>query len=134
MKCVAGRSDPELWERSKKRAIRKMGGRFSARAMQEAGRIYRDEGGTYCGPKQAAQRSLTKWTGEDWQTATGEKACRKVGRKTVCDRYLPREAWSKLTKSEQEATRRKKKRATKQFVKNTPKAAKAGQQARRRKS
>lgn len=127
MACVKGRTNPRLWERSKKRAIAKLGGRFSARAMQLAGKIYRDAGGGYCGSKTRGQRSLTKWTREKWTTATGEKACRG----SRCDRYLPAAAWKALTPAQKKATRRKKLAARKQFVKNTRAAARASKKARR---
>lgn len=131
--CVGGRSDPDLWERAKRDAVRKLGGRHSARAMQEAGRIYRQRGGDYCGPKTGAQRRLSKWTREDWTTATGEKACR-VDRKTGetrCDRYLPRAAWSMLSPREIAETRKKKLRSRAQYVPNAPAARRAGRRARR---
>ena len=131
MACVGGRTNPKLWDSSKKAAIRKMGGRFSARAMQEAGRIYRSKGGGYCGKKTGAQKGLTKWTREKWTTASGKKACRKVAGETVCDRYLPEAAWSKLTPAQRRATQQKKRRARGQWVKNTSAAAKAGRAARR---
>lgn len=93
--------------------------------MQLAGQIYRDEGGEYCGPRTKAQKSMEKWTDEDWTTATGKKACKTVDGKTVCDRYLPKKAWGKLSKGEREATRRKKKEADSQWVPNTAKASTA---------
>lgn len=130
MACVKGRTDPELWEASKAKAIRRLGGRFSARAMQLAGKLYRDEGGGYCGPKTGAQKSLSKWTGEKWQTQTGAKACRVVGNRVRCDRYLPAEAWARLSPSEARATRAKKLAGRKQFVPNTPAARAAGKKAR----
>lgn len=130
MPCVAGRTDPDLWERAKKRAIAKMGGRFSARAMQLAARIYREEGGGYCGARTKAQKSMKKWSDEDWTTDSGDKACKTVDGKTVCDRYLPRKAWGKLTKSQRAATRRKKRAASAQFVPNTKKASAASATAR----
>ena len=125
--CVKGRTDPDLWEQSKAKAIRRLGGRFSARAMQLAGKMYRDAGGSYCGPRTAAQRSMSKWTGEDWTTATGAKACRG----SKCDRYLPRAAWKMLSPREIAETRQKKLKSKKQFVANTPAARAAGRRARR---
>jgi hypothetical protein len=132
MPCVAGRTDPTLWKKAKARAQAeacrsgsRRCGTWDARLAQRAGKIYRDEGGGYCGPKTSSQRSLTKWTAEDWTTATGEKACRSVKGRIVCDRYLPAKAWAKLTKAEQAATRRLKKAARAQFVPNTKAARKA---------
>jgi len=98
---------------------------------QRAGAIYREAGGDYCGTKTVVQRSLTKWTGEKWTTATGGRACRKDGGKVVCDRYLPAKAWKSLTPAQQAATRRKKKAARGQFVPNTKAAKSAGKKARR---
>ena len=87
---------------------------------QRAGKIYRDAGGGYCGPKTAAQKSMRKWTKERWTTATGKKACRKVKGKIVCDRYLPKAVWDKLTPAQRKATRAKKLKSSRQFVANTP--------------
>lgn len=133
MACVKGRTDPELWEKSKKKAIKKLGGRFSARAMQLAGKMYRDAGGGYCGSRTKAQKSMSKWTAEDWRTYTGEKACRKTKSGSIrCDRYLPAEAWKKLTKAQVAETRKRKVSSRRQFVPNAPAARRAGAQARRR--
>lgn len=131
MACTKGRTNPALWERAKKDAIRKLGGRFSARAMQLAGKMYRDRGGGYCGPKTRAQRSMSKWTREDWRTASGKKACKKVRGRTVCDRYLPAKAWKQLTPAQKRATQAKKRSSRTQWVSNTPAARRAGRRARR---
>lgn len=131
MTCTDGRTNPKLWERAKKDAIKKLGGRFSARAMQLAGRLYRERGGKYCGGKTQKQRALTKWTAEKWTTASGKKACRKVRGQTVCDRYLPAAAWKKLTAAQRRATQAKKRGSSQQWVKNTAVAARAGSRARR---
>ena len=131
MKCAGGRTDPALWERSKRtaqseacRSGTRRCGTWDARIAQRAGKLYRDAGGAYCGPRTRAQKSLRKWTAEDWRTATGAKACVRKGSRIVCDRYLPAKAWEKLTPSERASTRRVKKAASTQFVPNTP-AAKA---------
>jgi hypothetical protein len=112
MTCVKGRTKPELWEKSKKAAVAKMGGRHSARAMQEAGRLYRAAGGGYCGVKTGQQRRLTKWTKEDWTTATGK-------------------AWETLTPGQKRSTRQKKLKARRQYVPNAPSAKAAGRKARK---
>lgn len=128
--CVKGRTNPKLWEESKKKAIKKLGGRFSARAMQLAGKMYRDAGGGYCGTRTSAQRGLSKWTKEDWRTESGKKACRKTPEGVRCDRYLPAAAWKRLTKAEKRATQRVKRSAKTQFVPNAPAAKRAGRKAR----
>lgn len=87
---MAGRTDEALWERCKQEAIARLG-RHSARAMQFAGRLYREAGGRYTGRRTRAQRSLAKWTKERWRTATGEKA------------YLPDAAWVMLSPGQVDA-------------------------------
>ena len=44
-----------------------MGGKHSARAMQLAGKYYKDAGGTYSGAKSPKNR-LSRWGKEDRQT------------------------------------------------------------------
>lgn len=134
MRCTDGRTDPKLWTRSKRQAVAKLHGRFSARAMQLAARLYRDAGGRYCGTKTRAQRSMTKWTREDWKTAPGADvvACKRVRGKVVCDRYLPAAAWKSLTPAQRKATRAKKQAGRSQWVANAPAAKRAGASARRK--
>jgi hypothetical protein len=108
-----GRTNEALWEQSKSQAKAKMGGKHSARAMQLAGKIYKDKGGAYTGEKTSAQKSMTKWTKEDWGTKSG-KPSGKTG-----ERYLPKKARESLTTSEYAATTRAKREGTKagkQFV------------------
>lgn len=134
MKCVNGRTKPALWEKSKRQAVSRLG-RHSARAMQLAGKLYRDAGGGYCGAKTQAQRKMVKWTGEDWRTAPGAaaKACKRTpSGKLKCDRYLPAAAWAKLTPAQRAETRRVKLKARTQYVPNAPAAASAGRAIRRR--
>jgi hypothetical protein len=100
--CI-GRTEPKLWEASKKEAILRSNGIFSARAMQLAGTIYRKKGGKYCGPKTKAQKDLTKWTKEDWRTKTGEPSL------LTGQRYLPAKAILALTSAEYAETTRLKK-------------------------
>ena len=63
-----GRKNPELWERAKRQAVSKMGGRHSARAMQLAGSIYRKLGGKYTGSLTKAQKSTKKWSIQQQQS------------------------------------------------------------------
>jgi hypothetical protein len=126
-----GRTDPVLWERCKREAVRRLGGRHSARAMQLAGHLYRKHGGGYLGGKTTAQRRLSKWTAEKWTTYTGDKARKVRGGKVVYDRYLPAAAWKMLTPAEIRATRKKKLAARSQYVPNTAAAKKAGAKARK---
>lgn len=113
-----GRTNEKLWEESKTEAIKRMGGKFSARAMQLAGRLYRDAGGGYIGVKTQAQKDLTKWTGEDWRTKSG------LPSKITGERYLSSKAIKALTAKEYKETTRAKIKGTKegkQFVKQPKK-------------
>lgn len=108
-----GRTNESLWAKAKAEAKAKMGGKHSARAMQLAGKIYKDRGGGYTGPKTKAQKSMTKWTKEEWGTKSGEPSS-KTG-----ERYLPKKARESLTSAEYAATTRAKREGTKkgkQFV------------------
>jgi hypothetical protein len=112
-----GRTNETLWEKSKSEAKAKMGGKHSARAMQLAGKIYKDKGGAYTGEKTSAQKSLSKWGKEDWGTKSGKNST--VGPKATGERYLPKKARESLTTSEYAATTKAKRegtRAGKQFV------------------
>jgi hypothetical protein len=104
-------------------------GEWSARKAQLLAIEYRRAGGGYRGPKKAPQRSLDKWTSEEWTTSDGKPAIREGG----TTRYLPKKAWEKLSPGERAATNRKKRRASRtgrQFVANTERAREAGRRAR----
>jgi hypothetical protein len=107
------RTNEKLWEKAKSEAKAKMGGKHSARAMQLAGKIYKDKGGDYTGSKTKAQKDLSKWTKEDWGTKSGKKSS-ETG-----ERYLPKKAIKALSSAEYAATTKAKREGTKagkQFV------------------
>lgn len=107
------RTNEKLWEKAKAEAKSKMGGKHSARAMQLAGKIYKDKGGDYTGEKTKAQKSLSKWTKEDWGTKSGKKSS-ETG-----ERYLPEKAIKALSPAEYASTSKAKREGTKagkQFV------------------
>jgi hypothetical protein len=107
------RTNEKLWEKAKSEAKAKMGGKHSARAMQLAGKIYKDKGGEYTGEKTKAQKSLSKWTKEEWGTKSGKKSS-ETG-----ERYLPAKAIKALSPAEYAATTKAKREGTKagkQFV------------------
>lgn len=113
-----GRTNEKLWSSVKAsvKASSKGGkpGQWSARKAQLAGKMYKDRGGGYTGPKTAAQKSMSKWTKEDWGTKSG-KPSGKTG-----ERYLPKKAREALSPAEYAATTRAKRAGTKagkQFVK-----------------
>ena len=98
---TAKRKDEKLWERCKKEAVQRMNGKFSARAMQYAVKLYKDAGGSYL-EKRQPDNDLQKWTDEDWGYVG------KEGR----SRYLPKEAREHLTRGEKAATSRAKNKGT----------------------
>ena len=120
MAKVAKKTDPAKWELAKADAKAKMGGKHSARAMQEATRLYNERGGGYSGAKSSGNK-LSKWTKEEWGTKSGKKSS-ETG-----ERYLPKAAIKSLSDSEYAATTRAKRAGTaagKQFVKQPENIAK----------
>ena len=117
--ATAKKTNPSLWESSKKKAIARMGGKHSARAMQLAVKLYKKSGGGYKGAKKASN-SLSKWSKQKWRTSDGSKS---EGKK----RYLPDAAWKALSPAEKRATNKAKaagNRKGKQFVKQPKSIAK----------
>jgi len=123
------RSDEPKWKRivASVKAGDKGGnpGQWSARKAQLATQRYKKSGGGYSGPKTEAQKSLTKWTKEDWGTKSGKPSTQ--GAKATGERYLPKKARQALTSSEYAATTKAKREGTKagkQFVKQPKTIAK----------
>ena len=119
------RTNEKLWEKAKAEAKAKMGGKHSARAMQLAGKIYKDKGGDYTGEKTKAQKSLSKWSKEDWGTKSGKNST--LGPKATGERYLPKKAIKALSSEEYARTSKAKREGTKagkQFVSQPKKIAK----------
>ena len=107
-------------------------GQWSARKAQLATQRYKKSGGTYSGPKTKAQKSLSKWTKEDWGTKSGKPSTQ--GPKATGERYLPKAARKALSKKEYAATSKKKRadtKAGKQFSKQPKKIAKKTAKYRR---
>ena len=76
-------------------------------------------------PKSKSQRSLDRWTKQDWRTKSGKPSTQ--GSKATGERYLPAKAIKSLSDSEYAATTRAKRRGTakgKQFVAQPKKIAK----------
>ncbi|MEM6560523.1 MAG: hypothetical protein AAF656_02895 [Planctomycetota bacterium] len=103
-------------------------GEWSARKSQLLVQEYEKQGGGYKndGKLTDNQKSLKRWTEEDWQTIDGEAdADLPDGGKK---RYLPEKAWDLLSEEEKKKTAKKKRDegadGAKQFVANTV-AAKA---------
>ena len=119
------RTNEKLWEKSKAEAKAKMGGKHSARAMQLAGKIYKDKGGGYTGSKTKGQESLSKWTKQKWGTKSGKPST--IGPGATGERYLPEKAIKSLSSKEYAATTKAKREGTKagkQFVSQPKEVAK----------
>ena len=108
-------TDTALRERIKKRVMAgtKGGkaGQWSARKAQLVAQKYEKAGGGYTGGKTNAQKSLSKWTGEEWGTKSGKPSTQ--GPKATGERYLPKAAREALSPQEYAATTRAKREATK---------------------
>lgn len=116
MSDVAKKTDPAKWAKAKADAKAKMGGKHSARAMQEAVRLYKERGGGYSGAKSSSNK-LAKWTKEDWGTKSGKPST--VGKGATGERYLPKKAREALSPAEYAATTKAKREGTRkgqQFV------------------
>ena len=128
-------TDPDLREKIKEEIKESdKGGRpgqWSARKSQLLTREYEKRGGGYTGDKDESQKNLEKWTDEEWQTQEGDTKARS-GDETA--RYLPKEAWEKMSDEEKKETEEKKREGSKQgqqHVANTQEAkqARKGSQA-----
>ena len=100
-------------------------GQWSARKAQMLALQYKKAGGGYSGSKTGKQKSLSKWTKEDWGTKSGKPSTQ--GQKATGERYLPKKAREALSAKEYAATSRAKREGTrqgKQFVKQPKSIAK----------
>lgn len=120
-----GYTNPDLRERIKNRILAgsKGGnaGQWSARKAQLLAQAYEKAGGGYSGAKSKSQKSLSKWTKEEWGTKSGKPSL-KTG-----ERYLPKKARKALSASEYAATSKAKREGMKQgkqFVAQPKKIAK----------
>lgn len=104
------RTNEALWKRivAQVKAGSKGGaaGQWSARKAQLAGKLYKERGGSYSGSKTKAQKSLSKWTKEEWGTKSGKPSTQ--GKKATGERYLPKKAREALSKEEYKRTSDKK--------------------------
>jgi hypothetical protein len=132
----AHRTDPDLWERVKKKITKSdkggLPGQWSARKAQLAVQEYKRLGGGYIGKKNK-NNSLSVWTREEWGTLSGKPSIQ--GKNATGERYLPKAAREMLSKTEYDATSDKKRKGIKsgkQFVKNTKKAKEARRIAHKR--
>jgi len=92
-------------------------GQWSARKAQLVAQEYKKAGGGYSGSKTSKQKSLSKWTKEEWGTKSGKPSTQ--GSKATGERYLPKKARAALSSSEYAATSKAKREGMKkgkQFV------------------
>jgi hypothetical protein len=91
-------------------------GQWSARKAQMLAAEYEKAGGKYTGSKSESQKSLSKWTDEEWGTKSGKPSTQ--GSEATGERYLPKAAREKLSAEEYAETSKKKRkdmRAGRQF-------------------
>lgn len=91
-------SNPELRERIKKRILAggKGGkpGQWSARKAQMVAQEYKAKGGGYKSGPSKEQKSLKRWTKQEWTTPSGKPSTQ--GPKATGEVYAPRRAIEKL--------------------------------------
>jgi len=106
---------PKLRERLKNRIMAgsKGGkaGQWSARKAQMLAAAYKKAGGGYRGGKGKTQKSLSKWTNQEWGTKSGKNSVQ--GKKATGERYLPKRTREKMSAAEYLASSAKKRRDTK---------------------
>ncbi len=137
-KRVSRYTNPGLRERIKDRIMAggKGGspGQWSARKAQLLAQEYEKAGGGYKGGRDKAQKSLSRWTKQDWGTKSGKPSTQ--GPEATGERYLPSRAREALSTAEYAATSRKKRQDTaagKQFSKQPERIARKTSMARRAK-
>lgn len=102
-------------------------GQWSARKSQLLTQDrYEKRGGGYRSEQDEEQKNLQQWTEEEWQTKEGGSEARQDGE---TKRYLPREAWKKMSEEEEKQQTEEKKqegsRQGEQYVSNTAQAKRA---------
>jgi hypothetical protein len=99
-------------------------GQWSARKAQLLALEYKKAGGGYTGAKKSPQKSLDKWTKEEWTTKSGKPSIQ--GKEATGERYLPKKAIESLTSAEYARTTKEKQKGIsegKQFVAQPKKIA-----------
>ena len=106
---TARRTNETLWRRIKSKVQSEeiggtRSGEWSARKALIAVKRYKDAGGRYIG-KKSASNSLRRWVKQDWTTKSGKPS------HVTGERYLPRRAFSSLSRGELASINRSKRRA-----------------------
>jgi len=76
-----------------------------------------------------SQKSLKKWTKEEWGTKSGKPSTQ--GKKATGERYLPKKARQALTKKEYAATSKKKRADTKKGKQHSAQPKKIAKKTKR---
>tara|TARA_Y100000592_G_C5471745_1_gene319885 strand:- start:2147 stop:2806 length:660 start_codon:yes stop_codon:yes gene_type:complete len=110
-------------------------GQWSARKSQLLVREYEKAGGGYKKGKRKgkSQKSLERWTKQDWRTKSGKPSTQ--GKEATGERYLPRKVIERMSSQAYSATSRKKRedlKKGKQFSKQTPKAKEVARNFRKK--
>lgn len=113
---------PELRRRLKAELLQSnkggRSGQWSARKSQLLVKAYEGAGGGYRGGRnRPAAASLHEWTDQHWQTREGRGAARDRG---TMHRYLPAEAWRRLTPQERASAERSKREADRRGLSRVP--------------
>jgi|TARA_B110000977_G_C10996035_1_gene461895 hypothetical protein len=80
-------------------------------------------------PMKKSQKSLKKWTKEDWGTKSGKPSTQ--GKKATGERYLPKKAREALSSKEYAATTAKKRKDTKAGKQHSKQPAKTAKKTAR---
>jgi hypothetical protein len=83
-------------------------GKWSARKSQILVKRYEEAGGSYKRRKNSTQRSLKKWSSEEWTTKSGKPSS------VTGERYLPKKVIKKLSPQQYGSATRSKRNATKE--------------------
>ena len=105
----AKRTNETLWKRIKSKVQSEeiggtKAGQWSARKALIAVKRYKEAGGRYIG-KKSKSNSLRKWVKQDWTTKSGRPS------HLTGERYLPRRAFSSLSRGELASINRSKRKA-----------------------
>ena len=106
-------------------------GQWSARKSQLLTQEYEKRGGGYKGDQDESQKSLQRWTEEEWQTQDGEAQAREENETA---RYLPKKAWENMDEEEKRDTEQRKREGSRQgqqYVDNTEEAQQARREAQK---
>ena len=108
----------KLYSKIKKGSKGGDAGEWSARKAQLLAKEYKEQGGGYKKSLGAEQKSLKKWSAQDWMTsntfANKKKGKNEEVKSKGKKRYLPKKAWEVLSESEKKKTNAAKAKGDKQ--------------------